>query len=137
VLTAKHQSVGNKTEGVLQKMFSTFPSGWPGVGLLVQRMLTATLLVRFGVIDSIGKSFSPSMTPEVIVACAGIFLLVGLGTPIAGGLIAVIESWTVMTRMGDPWFQIVTGSLGGTVAMIGPGAWSIDARLFGRKHVEM
>jgi putative oxidoreductase len=120
----------------LRRLFSTFPSGWPGVGLLLQRVLTATLLVRVGIIDLSGKSFSPSMIPEVMVACAGTFLLIGLGTPIAGGLIAVIELWTAMTRIGDPWTQIVLASLGGTVAMIGPGAWSIDARIFGRKRVE-
>jgi len=25
--------------------------------------------------------------------------------------------------------------LGAALAMVGPGAWSIDARLFGRKHI--
>jgi putative oxidoreductase len=120
----------------LRRLFSTFPGGWPGLGLLLQRILTATLLVRFGIIDLIGKSFSPPMIPEVIVACAGIFLLIGLGTPIVGGLIAVIELWMAMTRIGDPWIRIVLAGLGGTVAMIGPGALSIDARIFGRKRVE-
>jgi putative oxidoreductase len=28
-------------------------------------------------------------------------------------------------------------TLGATLAMIGPGAWSIDAHLFGRKHFEI
>jgi putative oxidoreductase len=121
----------------LRRLFSTFPNGWPGVGLLLQRILTATLLLRFGIVDLIVKSFSPSMIPEIIVACAGMCLLVGLGTPIAGGVIAVIELWTAMTRIGDPWIQIVLASLGGTVAMIGPGTWSIDVRIFGRKHVEI
>jgi putative oxidoreductase len=45
--------------------------------------------------------------------------------------------WMAMTHIGDPWIQIVMASLGGTVAMIGPGALSIDARIFGRKHVEI
>jgi putative oxidoreductase len=31
--------------------------------------------------------------------------------------------------------SIVLALLGSTLAMIGPGAWSIDARLFGRKHI--
>jgi O-acetylhomoserine/O-acetylserine sulfhydrylase-like pyridoxal-dependent enzyme len=36
----------------------------------------------------------------------------------------------------DPWISIALAAFGGTVATIGPGAWSIDARLFGRKHIE-
>ncbi len=29
------------------------------------------------------------------------------------------------------------GVLGAVLAMVGPGAWSIDARLFGRKRIDM
>jgi putative oxidoreductase len=119
----------------LQRLFSTFANGWPGVGLLLQRMLTATLLVRFGIIELAGKSFSPSMIPQLIAACAGILLLAGLWSPIAGTLIAAIELWIAFASGGDPWLAIVLAILGGTIAMIGPGAWSIDARLFGRKHI--
>lgn len=120
---------------VLQRLFSTFANGWPGVGLLLQRMLTAILLVRFGIIELADKSFSPSMIPQMIAACAGILLLVGLWTPVAGTLIAVVELWIASTYVADPWIPILLATLGGTAAMIGPGAWSIDARLFGRKHI--
>jgi putative oxidoreductase len=106
------------------------------MGLLLQRIVTAILLVRFGIIDLVGTSFSLSMTPQIIAICAGTFLLVGLWTPVVGTLIAVIELWITMTHIGDPWIPIVLAMLGGTAAMIGPGAWSIDARLFGRKHIE-
>jgi hypothetical protein len=53
-----------------------------------------------------------------------------------GTLIAGIELWVGMTNVSNPWIPIVLATFGGTVAMIGPGAWSIDARLFGRKHIE-
>jgi hypothetical protein len=53
-----------------------------------------------------------------------------------GTLIAVVELWIVFTGVGDPAVPIVLATLGGTAAMIGPGAWSIDAQLFGRKHIE-
>jgi putative oxidoreductase len=62
-------------------------------------------------------------------------LLVGLWTPIIGGFIAAIELWIALVNGSDPWIAIILATLGGTVAMIGPGAWSIDARLFGRKHI--
>jgi putative oxidoreductase len=120
----------------LQRLFSTFASGWPGVGLLLQRILTAAMLVRFGIVQLTGTSVSTAMLPEMVGACAGIFLLIGLWTPVVGALIAVVELWIAFTHAGDPWIPIILAILGGTVAMIGPGAWSIDARLFGRKHIK-
>lgn len=119
----------------LQRLFSTFANGWPGVGLLLQRMLIAILLVRFGIIELADKSFSPSMIPQMIAACAGVLLLLGLWTPVVGSLIGAVELWIAFASGSDPWIPIVLGTFGATIAMIGPGAWSIDARLFGRKHI--
>jgi uncharacterized membrane protein YphA (DoxX/SURF4 family) len=75
------------------------------------------------------------MIPQLLGAGAGILLLFGLWTPVVGTLIAVIELWVTITHASDPWISIVLGTLGVTAAMIGPGAWSLDARLFGRKHM--
>ena len=120
----------------MQRLFSNFANGWPGMGLLLQRILTAILLIRFGIVDPIGTSHSSSMILQIIGAGAGVLLLVGFCTPVAGALIAVIELWVAIARLGDPWISVVLATFGATVAMIGPGAWSIDARLFGRKHLE-
>lgn len=119
----------------LQRLFSTFANGWPGAGLLLQRVLTAILLVRFGIIELAGKSFSPSMMPQMIAACAGILLLVGLWTPVVGSLIAALELWIALDSGGDAWIPVILAVLGATIAMLGPGAWSLDARLFGRKRI--
>ena len=105
------------------------------MGLLLQRILTAILLVRFGIMELAEKSFSPSMIPQMIAACAGILLLVGLWTPVAGILIGAVELWIAFANGGDPWIPMVLATFGTTIAMIGPGAWSVDARLFGRKHI--
>jgi putative oxidoreductase len=67
----------------------------------------------------------------------GILLLIGLWTPIAGMLIAALQIWVAISHVGDPWVALTTGSFSVTLAMIGPGAWSIDARLFGRKHIQI
>ena len=76
---------------------------------------------------------------EIIGAVAGILLLIGLWTPGAGTLAAIVNVWIAFSRYfshsGDPWIPIVQAVLGAVLAMIGPGAWSIDARLFGRKHI--
>lgn len=81
-------------------------------------------------------SSATSGIPLIVVGCAGLLLLVGLWTPIVGTLIAVIEIPLAVTHSNDPWIPLILATLGGTAAMIGPGAWSIDARLFGRKHIE-
>ena len=119
----------------LQRLFSTFADGWPGLGLLLQRLLTGTILLYCG-ITHLGKAsqFVP-ITPHTIAAGAGILLLVGLWTPVGGALVTIIELWIVSLRVGDPLVPLMLAILGATLAMIGPGAWSIDARLFGRKHM--
>jgi putative oxidoreductase len=122
-------------EGVVQRLFSTFANGWPGLGLLLQRILTAILLLRLGVFEFTGGAFTSSMIPRLVASFAGILLLAGLWTPVVGTLIALIEIWVAVIHTGDPWISIVLATLGATAAMIGPGAWSLDARLFGRKHV--
>jgi uncharacterized membrane protein YphA (DoxX/SURF4 family) len=120
----------------LQRLFSTFASGWPGIGLLLQRILVATILVRLGIIQLTDASVSSSMIPQIVGACAGMLLLIGLWTPVVGTLIAAVELWIALSHVGDPWMPIVLAILGGTAAMIGPGAWSVDARLFGRRHID-
>jgi putative oxidoreductase len=76
------------------------------------------------------------MLPHVIAAGAGVLLLLGLWTPVCGTLIALVEAWVAYSSAGRA-IPILLATLGATLAMIGPGAWSIDARLFGRKHFEM
>jgi len=120
----------------LQRLFSTFANGWPGLGLLLQRIVTATLLVRLGIVGLSGMSFAASALPQLIGAIGGIFLFAGLWTPIAAALIAIVELWIAITQPSDPWIAIMLATFGGTLAMIGPGEWSIDARLYGRRHFE-
>ena len=121
----------------LQRLFSTFPNGWPGIGILLQRVLTATTLFCYGIAHLRDTSQFASIVPHMFVAVAGILILVGLWTPIVGALVAVMEMWSIFSRSGDPWISIMLAVLGATLAMIGPGAWSIDAHLFGRKHFEI
>jgi putative oxidoreductase len=75
------------------------------------------------------------MIPDLTGAFLGLFILAGLWTPLVGALIAAVELWIVLAGASDIWTSIILAALGGTLAMIGPGAWSIDARLFGRKHL--
>jgi len=78
-----------------------------------------------------------SIVPSLIGVIAGILLLIGLWTPVVGSLIAVLQMWIAFSHAGDPWTSIMLATLAGTLAMVGPGAWSIDARLFGRERIEI
>jgi putative oxidoreductase len=121
----------------LQRLFSTFANGWPGIGLLLQRLLIAAALLHFGMSHLNGTSDLASIVLSLIGAAAGILLLIGLWTPVVGSLIAAVQMWIAFSYAGDPWTSIMLAILAATLAIIGPGAWSIDARLFGREHIEI
>jgi uncharacterized membrane protein YphA (DoxX/SURF4 family) len=72
----------------------------------------------------------------VLSIAAGILLIVGLWTPIAGTSVALIEVWKMIMLPGDKWVWLLLGTTGAALAMLGPGLWSIDARLFGWKRIE-
>ena len=67
---------------------------------------------------------------------AGLLLLAGLWTPVAGALVAILALWNFFSQSGDPWISILLGTLGAALALLGPGAWSVDARLFGWKRLD-
>jgi PAS domain S-box-containing protein len=84
----------------LQRLFSTFPDGWPGRGLfLVLRLGVGISLVYFGIGDLLG-GFGESMTAarDLLVVAGGILLLAGLWTPVAGVLTAIEQVWLAFSR---------------------------------------
>jgi uncharacterized membrane protein YphA (DoxX/SURF4 family) len=74
---------------------------------------------------------------SVLLIGAGVLLLVGLWTPITGTLVAAIEMWKIFLLPEGLWIYLLLGTLGAGLAMLGPGAWSVDAHLFGWKRVEL
>jgi hypothetical protein len=74
--------------------------------------------------------------PAVLAIGAGILLIAGLWTPIVGTSVALIEIWKMLMLPGDKWVWLLLGTAGAALAMLGPGLWSIDARLFGWKRIE-
>ena len=120
----------------LQRLFSTFANGWPGRGLLLQRLVAAAVLF-YSAIAHLGQTIPLESTVlRMTGAGAGILLLVGLWTPVIGALVAGLELWIAFTVAANPLTHIMVAALAATLAMIGPGAWSVDARLFGRKRIE-
>jgi putative oxidoreductase len=82
-----------------------------------------------------------NLAPNLVAATGGIFLLAGLWTPLMGTLVAVDQVWIALSLYspvrGDAWIHILLAILAVSVAMLGPGAWSVDARLFGRKRFDI
>jgi putative oxidoreductase len=126
---------------ILQRLFSTFANGWPGIGLLLLRLLTGVVLIYYGIANVLEAPPLTIIVLQIIGAGAGILLLIGLWTPVAGGLAAIVKVGIAFSRIlshsGDPWIPIEEAVLGAVLAMVGPGAWSIDARRFGRKRIDI
>jgi len=124
----------------LQRLFSTFADGWPGIGLLLLRLLTAAALIYFGIVGVLASPPLATVVLQIFGIGAGILILVGLWTPVAGTLAAIAEVSIACSRLlshsGNPWIPIAETVLGAILAMVGPGACSVDARLFGRKHID-
>jgi putative oxidoreductase len=127
---------------VLQRLFSTFPDSWPGFGLLLLRLGVGAALTCLGIMSLAGAPGTPmTNTCDLIGAAGGVLLLAGLWTPVVGVLVALDELWiglSFYTSLQDGrWHHLFLAVLTASVAMVGPGAWSIDARLFGRKRFRM
>ncbi len=123
--------------GFLQRLFSMFPDGWPGSGLLLLRLVAGFLLLHDGIAGLVATPHQAWVQLQVIAACAGILLLAGLWTPIAGVLVTVTELGTAFTGTEHLRSTILLATMGIALAILGPGALSIDARLFGRKRLDI
>jgi putative oxidoreductase len=121
--------------GIVQRLFSTFADGWPGGGLLAQRLLTGGALVYCGVACATANPICAAVVPESIGAVAGVLLIAGLWTPIAGVAVAILEACLALLSPAHATLPLFLAVLGATLAMIGPGTWSIDALVFGRKRI--
>ena len=108
----------------------------PSHGLLLLRAIIAIALVVQCLQLDKGASLH-TFTPHLIAAGAGLFLLLGLGTPVAGVILAITEFSIAFSQGHDPWTSVVLGSLGVAGALLGPGTWSVDARRFGWKRIEI
>jgi hypothetical protein len=101
------------------------------------RLVTGIALVDRGIA---GLRVAPPIGTAswyMLAVPAGLLLLAGLWTPLGGGLAAGVELWHAISQPGDPSVHILLGTLGTALALLGPGAWSVDARLFGWKRIDI
>jgi putative oxidoreductase len=121
----------------VRRLFSTFAGGWPGVGLLIIRIVAGASLILNGI-----EKFQADLTvaPVVIGLLAigyGALLLAGLWTPIAGCLVVLVGLWETLIRHERPYPGVLLAAMGVALALVGPGALSIDARLFGWRRIDL
>jgi len=78
---------------------------------------------------------------NAIAVVGGIFLIAGLWTPVMGTLVALDALWIALSirpvAREHTWIHIFLAVMAVSLAMLGPGAWSIDSRLFGRKRIDL
>jgi uncharacterized membrane protein YphA (DoxX/SURF4 family) len=100
------------------------------------RLLAGAAALHFGTSELRGATLT-RILPQIIQVFAGVLILLGLWTPVAGLLVAIVAIWNAVLSPGDPWALVLLAALGLGMAMVGPGAWSVDARLFGRKRIDL
>ena len=121
----------------MQKLFSAFPGGWPGLGLLLLRALVGVTLIAqivayFGSTKLSMLSWVVTALVLIIASC----LLVGFMTPVAAiviGLGAIALAASNVFETNQTLLNVIVLTI--AIALLGPGAFSIDARMFGRREI--
>ncbi len=115
----------------VQRLFSMFPKGSAGVSLVVMRCVVAcTLFVNAASAWPTGAAFTVRGIAALIALC----LCLGVLTPYCAAASCLLELALLTTSGGPGRFQLTMSALtAAATAGLGPGAYSIDARLFGRR----
>jgi len=93
------------------------------------------LLQAAGVLSPAG---GPMPATFVLLSIASaVLLLAGLWTPMAGAGAALAAAWHGWVHPSAMSADALLVILGVALALLGPGAWSMDARLFGWKRLEL
>ncbi|MGA2706896.1 MAG: hypothetical protein ACLQJ0_13695 [Steroidobacteraceae bacterium] len=120
----------------MQRLFTTFPNGWPGAGLLLLRMVSAAPVILNCL--SVLPDWSAAMAwLRLISLLPATAVLLGVWTPLAAILLAVIELSLALSKPELINLQLTRAAIGLALAGLGPGAWSLDSRLYGRKRIEI
>jgi uncharacterized membrane protein YphA (DoxX/SURF4 family) len=129
----------------LQRFFSTFPGGKPGAGLLILRISLGITILIHSVIYLTGTAGHLGWT--VIAALAGIagslLLLIGFLTPLVSASVCLGAIFVSLSQLWSLPFDLSNIDLSAmccilvaaAIAFLGPGAFSLDAQMFGRREI--
>jgi putative oxidoreductase len=124
----------------MQRLFSTFPNSLPGLGLLNLRATAASCLLFQD--QGVFEVLAGASEPIGLLRCAGIIigavsLLAGLLTPVVSTALLFVELFLLINGEPNGVDHAVLGALALSIVTLGPGAWSLDARLYGRKRIQI
>jgi len=122
----------------MQRLYSTFPAAWPGLALLMLRCVAATALIAYAN-GGAWLSLTPALLLEHgLTVMTAMMLIGGLWTPVAGVVQALLELYSNFSSSAAADLNhMLWAAVGFCVAMLGPGACSIDSRLFGRRRIDV
>jgi uncharacterized membrane protein YphA (DoxX/SURF4 family) len=118
----------------MQRLYSVFPNSWPGLGLLILR--GAAGFMTLGLLHSLFNLTAATLPLcYALIIGSTILLWVGLCTPVAAIVAAMLQIGTAVLGKEPGMEPAIYAALGIGVALLGPGSWSLDAWLFGRKRI--
>ncbi len=126
----------------MQRLYTTFPHGLPGVGLLFLRTAIGVRLIVQGstvLLDPHVMNLGVRLL-AVLTLWTGVSFVLGFLTPLMAAVLALTNA---VLYLWDPaWassFLDLTGFdsivVTTAIALLGPGAISLDARFFGRRKI--
>jgi putative oxidoreductase len=78
---------------------------------------------------------SPLWEAQTTLICVGVCVCLGFWTPVMGALEGSAELLMAFSRPAADGGHVLLAVVALSLALLGPGAWSIDALLFGRKRI--
>jgi putative oxidoreductase len=121
----------------LRSGMSGFVHGWEGIGLLLIRLACGAVLMAEAVTRMSGTPVSESFIYIGLLTPAGLAMLTGYWTRIAGAATAALEVSLLALGEGNAVAHALLATLGVALALMGPGAWSVDARLSGWRRIHI
>jgi hypothetical protein len=121
----------------VRRLCSTFASGLPGLGLLLIRLGIGLTACGHGIELLKADSFPNSLLPALFHLGLGGLFVMGLWTPVAGALLALTAGFDVYIYPALRCQWALVGTVAIAAALIGPGRWSVDCRLFGWKRIDI
>ena len=128
----------------MQRLFFAFPGGWPGLGLLLVRAVIGfALLVEGGSYVREPDATAAAWAVGLSAILAAGLLLIGFLTPFAGSAVAVgaLGIWLSLLPSCTPTLfdsraaAVFALTILWVIIALGPGAFSVDARVFGRREI--
>ena len=121
----------------MRRLFSTFAHGWPGIGLILLRVAAGVALATRGLLAFPNTASVGGELFQLVVAAVGLLLIIGLWTPVVATVMVLLELSRMASRRGDLALELLLCTLALAIALLGPGGWSVDARLFGWKRIDI